>query len=565
MKTTLEILELLNRLEYVVADELESQDLDFKKWNTRSYSENVNTILDYAVCMANGGGGTVVFGIADKTIGKIHAIVGIDDEIDTVELQRKVYDNTDPHITPFFEIVKVDVDESKKQLLIMHVQSDSPPYTLTSGKATIRLGKECKPFTGSLRRNMVDSSSSVDFTSEIIYEDWRKLISPTALEKVREYMARDKVDISLQTYSDEDLLISIGGLKNGYLTKGALLIIGKTSEIERIIPTYKWSFRKMISDTDYTTREDSTSAIPIALYELERYINTDNPIVTIESGLIHPEYNTYPIIALREALLNSFGHRDYRLSGTIMLKQYQDKIILSNPGDFVGGITPQNILHHPPVARNNHLMELLDRLKLVNRSNLGVSRIYKSLLLEGKEPPIYRKVGLNIELTFLSSSLNEKFIDFVEELSSDGKTIDVDHLLIIQYLIRHEEIDTSIASELIQRSTTQAKEILSQMKTEYQIIEAVGRGKGRYYTLSKESYDSLKNDMSYERQLNLDKQAIKIRILTVLKERSLTNKEIRQITGYDQKQVQRLMKEMLEDGVMLTGYGRGSKYSYKDE
>ncbi|QYA42700.1 putative DNA binding domain-containing protein [Macrococcoides bohemicum] len=565
MKTTLEILELLNRLEYVVADELESQDLDFKKWNTRSYSENVNTILDYAVCMANGGGGTVVFGIADKTIGKIHAIVGIDDEIDTVELQRKVYDNTDPHITPFFEIVKVDVDESKKQLLIMHVQSDSPPYTLTSGKATIRLGKECKPFTGSLRRNMVDSSSSVDFTSEIIYEDWRKLISPTALEKVREYMARDKVDISLQTYSDEDLLISIGGLKNGYLTKGALLIIGKTSEIERIIPTYKWSFRKMISDTDYTTREDSTSAIPIALYELERYINTDNPIVTIESGLIHPEYNTYPIIALREALLNSFGHRDYRLSGTIMLKQYQDKIILSNPGDFVGGITPQNILHHPPVARNNHLMELLDRLKLVNRSNLGVSRIYKSLLLEGKEPPIYRKVGLNIELTFLSSSLNEKFIDFVEELSSDGKTIDVDHLLIIQYLIRHEEIDTSIASELIQRSTTQAKEILSQMKTEYQIIEAVGRGKGRYYTLSKESYDSLKNDMSYERQLNLDKEAIKIRILTVLKERSLTNKEIRQITGYDQKQVQRLMKEMLEDGVILTGYGRGSKYSYKDE
>ncbi len=58
-------------------------------------------------------------------------------------------------------------------------------------------------------------------------------------------------------------------------------------------------------------------------------------------------------------------------------------------------------------------MDLLDRLKLVNRSNLGVSRIFRSLLIEGKEPPIYREVGSNIELTFISSSLNKDFKNLI--------------------------------------------------------------------------------------------------------------------------------------------------------
>ena len=270
-------------------------------------------------------------------------------------------------------------------------------------------------------------------------------------------------------------------------------------------------------------------------------------MVTVESGLVHPEFSTYPTIALREALLNAFGHRDYRIDGTIMLKQYKDKLILTNPGEFVGGITPQNILHHPPVARNNHLMDLLDRLKLVNRSNLGVSRIFRSLLIEGKEPPIYREVGNNIELTFISSPLNKNFKNLINHMTQENTHVDVDHLLILQYLIRHEEIDTSIAAEVAQRSMEQARELLSVMQNEFKLIESIGRGKGRYYTLSRSAYELLKGDMQYERQQSLDKEAVKIRVLSILKkdrDRSLTNKEIRQLTGMNRKQVQRLIKEL---------------------
>jgi len=561
MITKQEVYQLLDKLESNIADDLESQILDVKQWNNRSLDDNMKTMLKMAVCMANGGGGSIVFGVSDRVKGREKAILGIPTDIDITKLQKRIYEKTDPHLTPVFE--DIEAPEGTKRVLLMNVYPSNPPYTTSDGTATIRQGKECLPFTGSLRREMVGTSSEMDYTSEVIHEHWTVLLSPSAMERIREIMTRERVDETLLTLSDEDLLRSIGALKGDYLTRGSLLLVGKSEVISKYIPQHRWSYRKMISDTDYSHRDDGTHSIPIALHELERYIAVDNPMVTVESGLVHPEFSTYPTIALREALLNAFGHRDYRMNGTIMLKQFKDKVVLTNPGEFIGGITPHNILHHPPVARNNHLMDLLDCLKLVNRSNLGVSRIFRSLLVEGKEPPIYREIGSNIELTFISSPLKKNFKNLINHMTQGDNQIDVDHLLILQYLIRHEEIDTSIAAEVAQRSMQQARELLSKMQNDFNLIESFGRGKGRYFTLSRSAYELLKGDMQYERRQGLDKEAVKIRILSILKtDRSLTNKDIRQLTGMNRKQVQRLVKELEADGLKVIGKGAGTKYIY---
>lgn len=518
--------------------------------------DNVKMMLKMAVCMANGGGGSVVFGIADKVKGRSNAILGVPQEIDTTVLQKRIYEKTDPHLTPVFE--NVAVQEGTKRLILMNVYPGMPPYTTTDGAATIRQGKDCIPLTGTLRRQMIETEGQADITAEIVPEDWKSIMSPSAMERIREMMSAERGSEIFNNMNDEDLLTSIGALKNNFLTKGGLLLVGKPDAISRVIPEHKWSYRKMISDTDYSHRDDGTHAIPVALHELERYISVDNPMVTIESGLVHPEFSTYPRVALREALLNAFGHRDFRMLGTIMLKQYKDKLVLTNPGQFIGGITPNNILHHPPVARNNHLMDLLDKLKLVNRSNIGVTRIYRSLLMEGKEPPIYREVGNHIELTFAASPLHSGFMNLVNHVAEKGQVIDVDHLLILQYLIRHEEIDTSSAAMVSQRNLEQARELLSRLANNMGIIDAIGRGKGRYYTLSRFAYDMLKGSMTYERKQILDKEAMKMRILSVLKDRPLKNQEVRQMTGLDRQQVNALIHDI--EGVKVIGHGRGAKY-----
>ena len=57
---------------------------------------------------------------------------------------------------------------------------------------------------------------------------------------------------------------------------------------------------------------------------------------------------------------------------------------MTNPGGFIAGITPQNILHHQPTARNPLRVDALARLRLVNRANLGINRMFEALLIEGE-------------------------------------------------------------------------------------------------------------------------------------------------------------------------------------
>ena len=112
-----EIIELLQMLSEKQADELEGQHLDFKEWNFKSLKDSVDEMIEMAVCMSNGGGGTVVFGVKDKVIGLDNAIIGVPQDVDVFKLQSTVYDSTDPHLTPNFE----SFEYHGKRLLLMHV------------------------------------------------------------------------------------------------------------------------------------------------------------------------------------------------------------------------------------------------------------------------------------------------------------------------------------------------------------------------------------------------------------------------------------------------------------
>ncbi len=81
MRTLQDITELLNKLDSRIADELEDQDLDFKQWDTKSMDKSVKTMVRTAVCMANGGGGTVVFGVVDNSLGRKVSLRGVPLEI----------------------------------------------------------------------------------------------------------------------------------------------------------------------------------------------------------------------------------------------------------------------------------------------------------------------------------------------------------------------------------------------------------------------------------------------------------------------------------------------------
>ena len=124
MRTAANIETLLAELNHCVADDLEDQYLDFKQWDLKSRDDAVKTVVQMAVCMANGGGGTVVFGVADRVKGRERAILGVPPEIDSNLLKKAVYEQTDPKITPVFE--ELAVPEGTGRLLLMQIYPGMP-------------------------------------------------------------------------------------------------------------------------------------------------------------------------------------------------------------------------------------------------------------------------------------------------------------------------------------------------------------------------------------------------------------------------------------------------------
>ncbi|MBN2701022.1 MAG: ATP-binding protein [Methylothermaceae bacterium] len=125
MRTLANIEALLPELDHCIADDLEDQDLDFKQWDQTSRDKAIRTVVQMAVCMANGGGGTVVFGVADRIQGRSKAILGVPPEIDVNLLKKAVYDQTDPKIMPVFE--ELAVPDGTGRLLLMQIYPGMPP------------------------------------------------------------------------------------------------------------------------------------------------------------------------------------------------------------------------------------------------------------------------------------------------------------------------------------------------------------------------------------------------------------------------------------------------------
>lgn len=566
MRNLSEIRSLLDELEHQPADALEDQDLDFKEWNSRSMADAVRLVVEMAICMANGGGGAVVFGVNDKAMGRANAILGVPPEVDVNRLKKAVYDSTDPKLTPVFQ--ELTEPEGTGRLIVMQVYPGLPPYTDTSGRGTIRVGKDCQPLTGTVRRKIMVETGETDFTAVEVPEPIETLLSASALEQLRANARREKAPDDLLNRSDRDLLGALGLIRNGRLLRAGVLLAGNSDAIRSSFAGYVWTHLRMSSDTDYSNRADGSEAIPIALDRILDRIMADNPITTVRQDLFHFEIRTYPEIALREAILNALVHADYRIPGPILVKQFRDKLEISNPGDLPGGITPENILRHEPVPRNPALVDALTRLRLVNRSNLGVRRMYQALLIEGKEPPAILDEGQAVRVVFRSSDLSAPFRMFVAEEADRGRILTVEYLLVIQHLLRHPEIDTATATRITQQNEQDARETLSRMETKLGYMERGGAGRGTYWTLRHDLHRRLSAPGHPERDRRIDWDAAKTRVLSVLMERAkrmepgLTNKEIRQITHLDRFQVIRMMKELMAENSGIGKPGKGRKACY---
>ncbi|SDW36999.1 ATP-binding protein [Nitrosomonas communis] len=272
-------------------------------------------------------------------------------------------------------------------------------------------------------------------------------------------------------------------------------------------------------------------------------------------GFIISSTATYPAIAYREALMNAFSHADYRIAGPVLVKLYRDKMVISNNGGFIAGITPENILHHQPASRNPLLVEALTRLRLVNRSNLGVGRMFSAFLIERKRPPVIQEIGESIAVTFHQSAINPAFRSLVANVA--GLPLNVDELLVLLYLCAHPMTTVHEIAENCMSETKQVHVALDGLSRRG-LVEPMGMPGQASWHLS----TSVKMKL-VDLQAGMEPKEWVLRLLQANPEQGVAIATVIKEAGMSRSSAKRLLEKMRDEGLArMVGKGAAVRWLY---
>ena len=553
-----ELRELLGRLDGEPADALESETLEFKSWNPHGNArkDQVREVRETVVAFANASGGLLVLGVADRKQRRSDAIHGVGD-LDAVSLRRDIYDGTEPHI-----LVEVgELQEPEGRLLVVRVPAGLPPHTTTDGVARIRVGKESKPLTGSNLAQLFVTRSGRDVTAEVLPDVDPTDLGPEQVHRLRQTLATDGSRRNFVALGDSDLLDALGLTSGSKVTLAAVLLLGNRAALARWAPRHELIFTRQQGATRYDVRRDLRGPLLEVLDEVQRLLEANMLLHTGDlAGFRQMELPDISWWAAREAVLNAVVHRDYFLHQSIHVSLHEDRIEITSPGGFIGGVTSENVLRHPPVRRNPLLADVLQSVGLVNRAGLGVDRIFEELLALGKDLPRFEADESHVKL-ILPTNTHADFARFIHEVRRDGGELSLDDLIVLRGLTQRRAVDRLSAAQLLQLPQEDAAaRLVSLRERGYLAVE--GRGRGATYKLARRHTHLIHDTAIVNDDIWADEEAVRLRLIALLSERGrLTNAEIRRVSGYSRTQVLRLMRSMRDDGLVeVKDRGRAAHY-----
>lgn len=266
-------------------------------------------------------------------------------------------------------------------------------------------------------------------------------------------------------------------------TVTGLLLAGRPAALARLLPQAEVSYyRHEGDDVDYGFREDLLRPLPAALERLRELIQSKNRFHPLTVGLFRIEVWDFDVEVYREGLLNAFVHRDWTSHDTVQVHHHPDRLEIANPGGLAPGMTPENILRHPPHRRNPQLAAALARLGYVERAGQGVDKMYRLMLRYGKEPPEYRAWPQAVTLVLHNPGFDADFVRWVSEAQNRQGSFTLDYLIVAAAL-RRGPLPTAELARALALEPPAARKLLARMEAAG-LIAAQGQGRGRRWHLA---------------------------------------------------------------------------------
>lgn len=520
-------------------------DFNFDGGKRTDQKERRKCFLGYVVALANEEGGLLVLGMQDAYP---HEVVGTDFAKGEIgNLEDEVYKRIEIRV----HCIEL-YDEHNRRVMVTKIPSRPIGKVLKfEGVPLMR--------TGDSLRNMTDeelfailSEQEPDFSAKICEGLTISDLDEQAIDRmILDYQTKNSYS-HLERLSLPQILSDLNLYREGKLNFAALILLGKKEKIHQHLPQCKiiWEYRNNDSHIYFDRREEIQLPLFLAIdavWELinQPTLNRKHPIQFKNNIFDVYDFNEEVI---REALLNAIAHRDYTINSEIVIKQYPDKIIFSNPGGFPKGVTLENILKVNSTPRSRLLAEIMQKTGLVERSGQGVDKIFSITLSEGKPEPTYHNSDIFQVTLVLEATIEDKaFFIFTQyyKLSNKDPQLGVEQIIALCRINKgmFTNLDDKIVEELEKAN----------------LIEKVGTSSSKY--VLSVPYRNLYNQTVKIGNRYLIEE-IKVLILALQDKRLKIGELEDRLNEYiNRNQIKYLLSKLQQDGILdKEGSGKGTCY-----
>jgi ATP-dependent DNA helicase RecG len=204
-----------------------------------------------------------------------------------------------------------------------------------------------------------------------------------------------------------DFLDRLGLRVNGQILNAAVVVFG-----QRFLPDYPQCQLRLarfrgLDKTEFNDQRQVHGHALQLMSEAMDFLSRHLPIAgRIEPGVFERvDEPLFPPIALREALVNAFCHRDYSHGGgAVSVAVYDDRLEIWSDGTLPFGLRPEDLKRdHLSRPRNPLIAEVFYRRGLVERWGRGTQRLVDLCVRAGHPEPEFLEQAGAVCVRFLPS------------------------------------------------------------------------------------------------------------------------------------------------------------------
>lgn len=533
----------------------ESISVEFK--SDRGPLDNAE-LINTVVCLANAEGGVILLGVEDD--GVVTGLHPNHRNSQPALLTAFIASRTVPPQTVSVTFQQVG-DEPERWVAVLQVPLSLQPVATSDGRLLVRYldprGQPgCRPLYPNELAGWRADRGQADFTAQLLTEaDWDAL-DPLEFARLRRMVEEYRGDTALAELSDDEIAGALGLARavEGKVcpTVAGLLLLGKEAALRTYVPTHEVAFQ-VLQGTDVTVNEFRRWPLLRIFEWVMQAIDVRNEEQELMVDGFRVGVPRYDRRGLREAINNALIHRDYTRLGAIHIQLHDDHVLLSNPGGFVAGVNPDNLLVAAPHPRNPLLADAFKRTGLVERTGRGTSIIYRGQLRNGRLPPDYsRSTATTVTLTLDSRPADVDFV--LPTIRADGalgRTPTVNELLALWQAWQEGQVDSQTLAPVLQRDPVYAAQVLTMLADAGLLVKAEDG-----YRLRAERRAGPQRIVE---AVAVDPEAA---ILNHVREHGrITRREAVRLTGLEDEQVRYRLRKLVDQGMLeLAGAGRGAYY-----